>query len=107
MAGGEDADFADPARRDRLLPAKIARIAKKLGVLMPGIDPTPEMSWTASFGDSATSLPAIGPVPGAERCFAVLGFGGNGITFSAIAAQVIQRAVLGLPDPDAELSALA
>lgn len=106
VAGGEDAEFSDPARRDRLLPAKIARIAKKLGALMPGIDPTPAMAWTGSFGDSATSLPAIGPVPGAERCFAVLGFGGNGITFSAIAAQVIQRAVLGLPDPDADLFAL-
>jgi len=36
----------------------------------------------------------------------VLGYGGNGITFSAIAAQVIQRAILGLPDPDADLFAL-
>ena len=54
----------------------------------------------------ATGLPAIGPVPGAERCFAVMGYGGNGITFSAIAAQLIQRAILGLDDPDAELFAL-
>lgn len=37
------------------------------------------------------------------RCFAVLGYGGNGITFSAIAAQIIQRAVIGMPDPDADL----
>ena len=29
-----------------------------------------------------------------------MGFGGNGITFSAIAAEMILRAILGLPDPD-------
>ncbi len=34
-----------------------------------------------------------------DRCFAVLGYGGNGFTFSAIAAQIISRAILGLPDP--------
>lgn len=35
-----------------------------------------------------------------------MGYGGNGITFSAIAAQIIQRAILRLPDPDADLFAL-
>ncbi|WP_431280706.1 NAD(P)/FAD-dependent oxidoreductase [Humitalea sp. 24SJ18S-53] len=107
LVGGEDADFSDEAKRDRQLPAKVKRIAKKLGALMPGLDTEPDFTWTGCFGDSATSMPAIGPVPGAPRCFAVLGFGGNGITFSAIAAQVIQRAILGLPDPDADLFALA
>ena len=50
---------------------------------------------------------AIGQVPGAKGCYAVMGFGGNGITFSVIAAQMLQRAVLGLPDPDSDLFALA
>ena len=34
-----------------------------------------------------------------------MGYGGNGITFSAVAAQLIQRAVIGLKDPDADLFA--
>jgi len=42
-------------------------------------------------------------VPGAPRCYVVVGFGGNGITYSAIAAEMIQRAILGLPDPDTDL----
>ena len=46
------------------------------------------------------------PIPGAKHCFAVLDYGGNGITFSAIAAQMIQRAILDLPDPDSDLFAL-
>ena len=32
-----------------------------------------------------------------------MGFGGSGITFNAIAAEMIQRAILGLPDPDQDL----
>ena len=38
-----------------------------------------------------TGLPAIGPIPGAARCFAVMGYGGNGITFAALAAQAPQQ----------------
>jgi glycine/D-amino acid oxidase-like deaminating enzyme len=36
-------------------------------------------------------------------CYAALGYGGNGITFSMIAAQMISRALLGLADPDADI----
>ncbi|RPJ45856.1 MAG: FAD-binding oxidoreductase [Betaproteobacteria bacterium] len=106
IAGGEDEAFSDEARRDALIPAKINAIRRKLDRLLPGLDTRPEFTWAGCFGDSATGLPAIGAIPGATRCFAVLGYGGNGITFSAIAAQVIQRAILGLPDPDADLFAL-
>lgn len=106
IAGGEDEAFSDEARRDALIPAKIKAIRRKLDRLLPGIDTKPEFTWAGCFGDSATGLPAIGAIPGATRCFAVLGYGGNGITFSAIAAQLIQRAILGLPDPDADLFAL-
>jgi glycine/D-amino acid oxidase-like deaminating enzyme len=106
ICGGEDEEFSDDAKRDALIPRKIAAISRKLGKLMPNIDTEPEFAWAGCFGESATGLPAIGPIPGAARCFAVMGYGGNGITFSAIAAQIIQRAIIGLPDPDADLFAL-
>ncbi len=107
VAGGEDAAFEDEAKRDALIPTKIARIGRKLKQLLPTLDTAPDFAWAGCFGESATGLPAIGEVPGAPRCYAVMGFGGNGITFSAIASEMIQRAVLGLPDPDANLFALA
>jgi glycine/D-amino acid oxidase-like deaminating enzyme len=40
---------------------------------------------------------------GFTRCYSVLGFGGNGITFSMLAAQLVSRHMQGLTDPDAEL----
>jgi glycine/D-amino acid oxidase-like deaminating enzyme len=96
-------EFSDDKHRDRLLPRKIEKLRKKLGALLPQLDTEPEFVWAGCFGESPYGLPAIGPVPGAERCFAVAGFGGNGITFGAIAAQRLQRMLLGLPDPDAAL----
>jgi glycine/D-amino acid oxidase-like deaminating enzyme len=106
LIGGEDADFEDEAKRDALIPAKAKRLAAKAKTLLPELDTEPEFAWAGCFGQSATGLPAIGAVPGWAGCYAVMGFGGNGITFSAIAAQMLQRMVLGLPDPDEDLFAL-
>jgi glycine/D-amino acid oxidase-like deaminating enzyme len=106
IAGGEDEAFSNDIRRDALTSQKIIAIRRKLEKLLPRLDTQPEFTWAGCFGASATGLPAIGAIPGASRCFAVMGYGGNGITFSVIAAQVIQRAILGLPDPDADLFAL-
>ncbi|TSD90323.1 FAD-binding oxidoreductase [Mycobacterium sp. KBS0706] len=100
VAGGEDEPFADDDKRDALIAKKSKAIARKIAALWPSLDPTPEFRWTGSFGESRTGLPTIGRIPGMDRCFAVLGYGGNGFTFSAIAAQIISRAILGLPDPD-------
>lgn len=106
VVGGEDEAFSDEATRDALIPRKIAAIRRKLHKLLPSLDTAPEFVWAGCFGESANGLPFIGAIPGAPHCYAVLGYGGNGISFSVIAAQVIQRAILGLPDTDADLYAL-
>ena len=103
IAGGEDEPFSDEAKRDSLLPAKIAAIARKAKRLFPQADFAADFAWTGSFGESPAGLPAIGPVHGLPRCYAVLGFGGNGITFSMLAAQLVSRHIQGIMDPDAEL----
>jgi glycine/D-amino acid oxidase-like deaminating enzyme len=40
-------------------------------------------------------LPLIGPVPGKKGIFAAYGYGGNGITFSFLAAQLIGGLIAG------------
>ena len=82
------------------------RLLKKAKKIWPLANFEAEYAWTGSFGDSPTGLPAIGPIKGLSRCYAVLGFGGNGITYSMLAAQLVSRHVQGIDDPDAGLFAL-
>jgi glycine/D-amino acid oxidase-like deaminating enzyme len=103
IVGGEDEPFSDDLVRDKLIPKKIAAIARKAKRIFPNIDFTADYAWTGSFGESPTGLPAIGPIKELPRCYAVLGFGGNGITFSMLAAQLISRHMQGIKDPDAEI----
>lgn len=106
ICGGEDEEFADEAARDALIPRKTRRIVEKLGKLLPSMDPTPEFAWAGSFGTTRNGLPLIGPLPGRPRVFALMGYGGNGITFSRIAAELIRTALAGHQDADADLYSL-
>lgn len=105
VAGGEDEDISDPEQRDRLTEAKIAKIRGKLARLFPALDLEPEFVWAGCFGQSETGLPSIGAVPRMQGCYAVLDYGGNGITFSVVAAQIVGQALRGKDDPDADLFA--
>jgi glycine/D-amino acid oxidase-like deaminating enzyme len=105
ICGGEDAKQRKNDAGERLLDAKVARLQRKLGKLCPGLDTTAEFAWSASFGETSTGLPTIGAVPGHRNCWAALGYGGNGITYSRIAAEVLRAALTGEDDPDADLYA--
>ncbi len=106
ICGGEDESFQDEDRRDALIPEKCQRIAAKLSALFPQLDTDPEFSWAGAFGTTSTGLPLIGKVPGYSRIFALMGYGGNGITFSQIASEIITTALAGEVDTDADLFAL-
>jgi glycine/D-amino acid oxidase-like deaminating enzyme len=103
ICGGEDEEFSDASQRDALLARKTKALTRKLQHLFPMLDVTPEFAWTGAFGTSATGLPFIGAVPGMPSTWAALGYGGNGITYSRIAADVICGALTGRPDVDADL----
>lgn len=103
ICGGEDEDISDAEMRDTLLGRKTATLRRKLHRLLPKVDPTVEFAWTGTFGETTTGLPIIGPVPGMPRCWIALGYGGNGTTYAAIAADVIAGAIAGKPDVDADL----
>jgi glycine/D-amino acid oxidase-like deaminating enzyme len=103
ICGGEDEDFSDEAWRDALLPQKTATLRRKLKRLIRHADTRVEFAWTGSFGTSTTGLPTIGQVPGMRHCWVALGYGGNGTTYSRIAADIIRGALTGHPDVDADL----
>ncbi|MCO6386547.1 FAD-binding oxidoreductase [Aliihoeflea sp. 40Bstr573] len=105
ICGGEDEEFQDEERRDALLPERIAAIRAKLKKLLPGLDTEPQFAWAGAFGSTSTGLPIIGAVPRKPRIHAIMGYGGNGITFSRIASEIISAAIAGRSDSDADLFA--
>lgn len=99
IAGGGDEDFADAAQRDRLIPEKAAEIAAGLSALV-GADIRPRERWAAMFGSSPDGLPAIGRARPGERVWLASGFGGNGVSFAALAAELLTAELTGAPDQD-------
>ncbi len=96
MVGGEDVPFRDPKHRDALVPAKCETLLDKARRLFPRIDMEPAYGWAGTFGESKDSLPYVGPHPECDpRVHYALGYGANGIPFSAMAAEIITAAVLG------------
>lgn len=103
ICGGEDEEFADDEKRDALIAQKTKKLEQKLGRLFPHVDTTAQYAWAGSFGGSTTGLPSIGPVPGWPRVLAAMAYGGNGIVFSRIAAEIIRASITGGQDTAADL----
>jgi len=103
IVGGEDEADPDAHADQAKLKRKCETIVKKLHALLPGVEFEVDYSWAGAFGESSTGLPSIAPVPDMEHAWAVMGFGGNGITYSVIASEVVSKALRGGSDPDADL----
>ena len=101
VAGGEDEEFDDDDRRDALIGEKAGLLIQRLEA-MSGRSLVLDCAWAASFGSSPDGLPAIGRVPGEGDLWLAAGFGGNGITFAALGADIVAAGLAGQPDPDAE-----
>jgi glycine/D-amino acid oxidase-like deaminating enzyme len=105
VVGGEDEDFDDEEARDALIASKVLALQQKTQALVPWCNLEVDYSWAGTFGESTVGMPTIGPVPAMPHCYAVLGFGGNGITFGSLAAELIASYLTGKPDPDAGIFA--
>ena len=96
IIGGEDSDdIIEPDARDRLIPEKSRLLAQKLKALWPVANADIEFRWSGTFDTTSDGLPLIGPVPGCKGIYAAYGYGGNGITFSFLAAQLIGDLIAG------------
>ena len=100
IIGGEDSDqIIDPDARDRLIPQKARVLSQKLAALWPAANVEIEFRWSGTFDSTSDGLPLIGLVPGAKNIYAAYGYGGNGITFSFLAAQLIGDLIAGSTSP--------
>jgi glycine/D-amino acid oxidase-like deaminating enzyme len=106
LVGGEDEPYAEGHEDPHLLERKTARLASRVRELFPGLKFRVAYAWAGTFGWTADGLPLIGPSPDNPRLWFSLGYGGNGITFSVIAARLLRDAYLGHPSSDAAIFAL-
>ncbi|HTE44883.1 MAG TPA: FAD-dependent oxidoreductase [Gemmatimonadaceae bacterium] len=103
IVGGEDEGFRDPRRRDRLIPRKAERLVARFRDLFPDIIFEPAFAWAGTFGETDDGLAYIGEHPDWPHAYFALGYGGNGITFSFLAAEIIRDALLGRRNDSADL----
>jgi glycine/D-amino acid oxidase-like deaminating enzyme len=103
IVGGRDEPFSNAVTREMYLQKKASHLKKDFEKLQPAISFKTEFAWSGTFGKTKDSLPYIGMYAPAPRTFYALGFGGNGITFSLVAAEIIRDQLQGKPHKDAAL----
>jgi len=98
IVGGADVPFKNSAARDLLLPRQIRRLADQYKELFGEDLPSVAYAWAGSFAETRDGLPLIGRVPGmSPRLQFALCYGGNGITYSVHAGDMVRAAIEGRP----------
>lgn len=104
LIGGADDETASSAKRDERVENKSRLLLKQFSRLFPHAPPLePAFVWAGAFGHTKDGLAYIGEHPSFPRGYFALGFGGNGITYSALAAPMICDRFQGRKNPDLEI----
>lgn len=103
LIGGRDEKFSNPKKRDEMLAGKKQLLLKDFKKLYPDVEFKPEFSWCGTFGATKDGLPFIGEYKKIPNSYFALGFGGNGITFSLIAAEILKDLITGKKNNDSEI----
>ena len=97
--GGGDRDFKNAKRRDALLPKKEKELTKSFKKCFPEIDFIADYSWAGTFGETKDGLPYFGKPKPEDNEHYILGFGGNGITFSVMGMEAVVHSINKTPHP--------
>jgi glycine/D-amino acid oxidase-like deaminating enzyme len=104
IMGGEDEPFRNPEKRDRLIARKAAKLLKTYAAFYPGQHvPEVAFAWAGTFGETKDGLAYIGENAEVRHAYFALGYGGNGITYSMMAARIIADLYCSIDNPDAHL----
>ncbi len=87
--GGGDRRFTNAALRDALIPTKTATLTRHVQRMIPGLEVNPAYAWAGTFAETEDGMPYIGPHGDFPHTYVALGYGGNGVTFSIIAARIL------------------
>ena len=102
IIGGKDENFNSAIKRDSLIRHKSKQLEKEFNQYFPQLEFKTDFRWAGTFAETKDGLPYIGKYKD-PRSYYILGFGGNGITFSVIAAKIIRDLVMKKPNKDANI----
>lgn len=103
LIGGRDDEHHKPNIPDSRIKQKAELLREAFTKKLPHIPVLPDFSWCGAFAITKDGLPYIDSLARNPHTYFALGFGGNGITFSVIAAQVIKDKILGKQNKDADI----
>ncbi|GAB1403844.1 hypothetical protein MASR1M74_10220 [Lentimicrobium sp.] len=99
VMGGGDVRFKNASARDALIAKKEKMLVKKFEEFFPAIKFKSDYAWAGTFGETIDGLPYIGKPDANKNEHYVLGFGGNGITFSVMGMEAIVASLQNKPHP--------
>lgn len=106
LLGGADHPLKPGARRDRQFADATQKLRDYFETLYPTLaDVGIETAWEGLFAMTPDSLPYIGPHRRYPKHAFALGYGGNGMTFAALAARILVEQWQGIRSKDHDLFA--
>ena len=103
VIGGADKPFATAHKQEKLIRLQSGKLKAQFARLFPAIPIDVDWIWGGTFGETQDGLPYIGTVPQFSHGYLALGYGGNGITFGYIAAELLVDLFLDRPNPDLKI----
>jgi glycine/D-amino acid oxidase-like deaminating enzyme len=103
LIGGRDDPYHHPHIRPSIIIKKTEQLKNAFCKKMRHIPLRPDFSWAGAFASTKDGLPYIGTIPERSNTYFALGFGGNGITFSVIAAEILRDMIMGKKNENAVL----
>ena len=103
IAGGRDRGSRSRHESRRQLKRQADAIASRVRGMFPAMNLEVAYRWGGAFATTEDSLPIVGTRPEFPNTWFALGYGGNGITFSVMAASIIRDAYRGVSHRAADL----
>jgi glycine/D-amino acid oxidase-like deaminating enzyme len=106
LLGGEDRPVKAGARRSTQFTAATAELREYFARVFPSLNPLPvDFAWEGLFAMTPDGLPYIGPHRRYPHHAFALGYGGNGMTFAALAARILVEQWQGIRSAEHDLFA--
>lgn len=101
--GGGDESFYSPERREELVKRKTGELTARFENMFPGLPFKVDFAWAGTFVETEDGLPYIGSIKQLPHTYFALGYGGNGVTFSQLAAEILCDLLMGVKNVDADI----